>query len=651
LVSKNQTYVRSTANFAQPISAEYQRVPVDRLEQKKVARDNWNQAARAFRRQNNYENLARETAVLETGSTNAFWGFVNSKLKNRPKIPALVKPDHSFALDTSEKCELLNKQQFGSVFITDDGRSLQLPDWPAHLPKLERVEFHPQNVFANLIELPNKLSAGPDGIPTAMLKNLAVHLAQPLSTLFNVSFFSGDLPSDWRRANVTPIPKGASPTSFPHLYRPISLTCQAVREMEDPVVEALICHFHRFGILSDAQHGFLRKRSTVTQLLLCMNDWTKAVDSRIPIDVLYLDIAKAFDVVSHVKLLELLESVGVGGYLLNWIRAWLADRSQRVVIDGISSDPVPVTSGVPQGSRLGPALFLLYINNLPSVLKSADIKMFADDGKLYFGVKTPGDVQLLRDDIAAVHEWAQKMQLTLALHKCSVLHIGNNNPRADYVIDNHQIESVDSVRDLGVIVTSDLKSGAHCGKIASNASAVVSMIFRAFETKKNSFLIKLWKTFGRPKLEYASVVWSPHFTKDKIILENVQRRFTRGLSGIPNLEYPVRLAVSNLDCLEIRRLEFDLIMVYKIIYGLVDMNFDDLFERSPNPHLGRSHSLKLTKFRTQTETRKHFFANRVVDIWNSLTEPTVTSRNIEIFKNRLKTEKVIRQFPLKGLDM
>ncbi|MCP4472979.1 MAG: reverse transcriptase family protein, partial [Gammaproteobacteria bacterium] len=189
----------------------------------------------------------------------------------------------------------------------------------------------------------------------------------------------------------------------------------AERIIKSNIIKFLSDH----SLIAPAQHGFLSKRSTITQLLQCFNNWTAELDVGNGVDVAYLDIAKAFDTVPHPKLLEKLRAYGIQGRLLALLENFL-DRSQRVKIGTNFSHSVAITSGVPQGSVIGPLLFLIYINDLPSVVQSSKIFIFADDTKISFRVKTPADTAIFAADLERVFDWASRNQLMVALEKCSV---------------------------------------------------------------------------------------------------------------------------------------------------------------------------------------------------------------------------------------
>jgi len=604
----------------------------------------WQEANRLAKEAIRRCELEQESAVINGGSEKSLWSWVKSRLTCKPKIPSLVGQNGQFQCEDAGKARAL-LDQFTSVFTNDDGISLNLPPPPPGAPLLSSITFSPVDVYIVLSQLPNKTSSGPDEIPQCLLKNLAFHLALPLCTIFNTSLATNQLPNDFLLANVTAIfKKGLH--SDPSNYRPISITSAVCRVFERLVKSKMIDYFLANGVISRAQHGFLSKRSTVTQLLECTNDWTKSLASRLPVDVIYLDIQKAFDSISYQKLIEKLRHYGISGDLLSWIGAYLTNRNHRVRVDQTFSDYDPVTSGVPQGSVLGPLLFLIYINDLPSVTRHSTVKMFADDSKLYFTAKTTENRQCLQEDLDRIHEWATVHQLALAVQKCTVLHLGATNPNQAYSLNGTQLpENEVCVRDLGVLVSKDLRFSEHCSKISNQAQIKLNMIFNSFRNRNIPFLVKLYQSFVRSRLEYAIQVWNPIIKRDIDIIESVQRQFTHRLPGIGWLHYEERRAVCGLEILELRRLHSDLVFVYKMIHKLVDLDFDDFFEFAPKVGT-RGHPLKLFVRHAVPLCLQGFFSHRVVKAWNNLSTECVSATSVENFQTKVKREN-LSQF-LKG---
>ena len=481
----------------------------------------------------------------------------------------------------------------------------------------------------------NGSAAGIDGFPSNFFKNCALPLSVPLQYIYAMSLSKGVLPKDWKIGKVVPIFKNKGNRSDPINYRPVSLTNISCKIMERVLKKYINAHLFSNKLISASQHGFLAGKSTETQILECLNDWTRSLDNDENVDVIYLDISKAFDTVSHEKLLYKLKKYGFKGPVLKWIRSFLTERFQFVQLNSCRSTKANVKSGVPQGSVLGPVLFLIFINDIIDAVKHSCVKIFADDTKLYFCVDSMEAYNQLLSDLTSLFEWADSNQLKMALQKCIVLHLGASNPKRNYQINGVTLENCGLVKDLGVYVNSDLKPSNHCSKIVSKASSRSALVFKAFLCRHRDFLLRMFCTYVRPILEYNSVCWSPCLVKDIIKVESVQRRYTKRIPGLQNLSYSQRLVLLGLDSLELRRLRTDLIEVFKIVHGLNGLNFNDFFEYSTN-HT-RGHSFKLYPIKYHKNVRKFYFADRVVKIWNALKFEVVDALTLDSFKRKLLT--------------
>jgi len=292
-----------------------------------------------------------------------------------------------------------------------------------------------------------------------------------------------------------------------------------------------------------------------------------------------------------------------------------------------------VTSGVPQGSVLGPVLFLIYINDLEDGIEHWILK-FADDTKLFAKINNTPDAVKMQNDLDRIVQWSLEWQMLFNVLKCKTMHFGKKNCCHDYQMNGVTLESVEEEKDLGVIITSDLKVSSQCAQAYSKANKMLGVINRTIKYKSEEVMMSLYKTLVRPHLEFCTAAWSPHYQKDKAIIEKVQHRFTRMMHGCKEKPYEDRLSQLGLWSLEERRNRADLIEVFKMYHGLSKLSFGTFFEMCQSDRT-RGHALKLVKHRSKTDLRQHFFSERVVNRWNRLDEDTVSATSLGVFKSRL----------------
>jgi len=387
------------------------------------------------------------------------------------------------------------------------------------------------------------------------------------------------------------------------------------------------------GLLNDSQHGFRRGRSCLTNLLAFFNTVTKGVDEGKGVDVVYLDLCKAFDMVPHGRLVAKMRGYGVGGSVLGWIAEWLRDRKQRVVLNGAKSKWSGVTSGVPQGSVLGPILFVIYVNDLDEKM-GGNVFKYADDTKIVRVVAGWEDSRDMQRDLDIAEGWAHNWKMGFNKNKCGVLHVGYKNLDFNYQLGGTWLENIEAEKDLGVIVSRDLKGHKQCLDARNRANRMLGIIRRNVEYKNKRVIRQLYVAYVRPLLEYSVQAWAPHYSKDVRLLEGVQRRATRLVTGLGKLEYGERLREMNLFSLERRRLRGDLIEVFKLFEGKTGVDIGVFFELEGDGRL-RGHDRKLKKLGCKLDVRKYFFSNRIVDSWNKLPGEVVCSGSIGGFKRAL----------------
>ena len=562
-----------------------------------------------------------------------FFSYLNSKRKIKNTLTSIRNEHGSFTTSAEDTGNALGSF-FASTFTKNDDSSScepgsrdQFDDVNNDIPDLEIMSSSVKEILASLRITK---SMGPDEIHPKILRFLSNDdtFVEALTELFKSCYECGKLPNIWKTANVTALHKKGDKNDAKN-YRPISLTCILSKVFEKILRNHLLDHFAPH--VKYQQHGFLPGKSCLSNLLDCMNTVYDIMEDGSDVDILYLDFMKAFDSVSHSKLLIKLSRYGVKGKTLGIIKDFLSNRKFRVKVGDSYSNEFPVTSGVPQGSVLGPILFLIYINDLPDGIDSC-VSLFADDVKMIVSCK---DIMTTQHDLTKLGAWQKTwlLKFNTADAKCKVLHIGKNNPRHTYYLDGVALPIVDSEKDLGVFVDEKLNWKENIYKAISKAKQTSGWVTRIVISRSIPVMLNIYKTLIRPHLEYCVQVWSPvakHGNWGIILeIENVQRQFTRMIDGIGLLSYEERLARLKLTTLLERRMRGDLIETFKIMAGLSNYG-QNLF------NIGRSGSkLKYTQRRSGPD----FIANRVVNYWNKIPNYIKTGATATSFKNRLDVYK------------
>jgi len=582
-----------------------------------------------------------DIAVACKQNSKHFWKYVKSKTTSKDPINDLKYVDshgnaHVASTDNSKAEVLCNF--FSSVFnIEDDNPFKYLETKPCEFTS-ECPTFEYDDIRDRLINLNVNKSPGPDKIHPKILVETAHQISYPLQQLFKCSFDTKQLPADWRCANITPLYKKGSRTEIGN-YRPVSLTSIICKIMEAIIRDKILSHFKVNMLFTDKQFGFLKGRSTTLQLLQILDKWTECLEHGGQVDVIYTDLEKAFDKIPHRRLISKLHSYCIHNNIVEWLEAFLSNRKQRVRIGNTFSNWAAVISGIPQGSVLGPILFIIYINDLVEYCGSnADIFLFADDAKIFSHIKTDQDIKQLQCELVNFKNWMDTWLLKLNVNKCKSVSYGRCIEYAsEYTVSGIVIDKVDKIKDLGIVFDYRLKFDEHIDEKINKAYQMLGIIKRNFIHLTPDSFVVLYKSIVRSHLEYSECVWNPHHQQLIEKLEKVQKRATKLIIAVKLLKYEERLRYLNLPTLKYRRIRGDMIEVYKMFSGRYDVTVTNWFT---NRHIDkkyevRSHRFCIHQFPIKFDMRKFNFTNRVISVWNTLPDTVVSANTIDTFKARL----------------
>ena len=566
--------------------------------------------------------------------TKKLWTFIKSQRKDNCSMPPL---QHEGNIHTNhmEKTEILNNY-FASVFSVNP--SSPLPTLKeSSIPDITPISIDPHGVKCLLDGLDIHKSAGPDNIPTRLLKELSTELAPILTVMFQASLHQCCVPREWKFARVVPIYKKGD-HSIPNNYCPISLTSICSKLLEHIIYSHIFSHLDIHNILCNEQHGFRQRRSCETQLLSTIHDFAKNLDEGLQTDVIFLDFSKAFDKVDHTYLIHKLNFYGIRGELLSWLEDFLSDRYQSVIIEGFQSSTTKVTLGVPQGSVLAPLLFLCFINDLPVNIKNK-INLYADDVLLYSTINSLDDCYQLQADLNTLEQWANRWRMVFNPSKCEYLIITNklHSISTQYHIQKHTIKEVTHAKYLGVIIDQHLTWNEHTNYATSKANEVKCFLQHNLKSCPTTVKTTCYNSLIRSILDYASIIWSPYTQKNIQSVESAQRRAARFVTN----NYSPYTSVTNMltdlgwKPLSYRRNELRLLMFYKIVHHLVDINVDTLLTPLPPMHTTRGHDERFLQLSTRINTYLHSFFPSAIKLWNQLPSEVIHLTNYTDFKDKI----------------
>ena len=602
------------------------------------------------------------------------WAYIKSKRADNHGIAELRNNSDNLTQDPLQKANLL-AEQFSSVFSNPEPRIPNL-DQPPHgaAKRTDRASPTPQGTAkrtgpappphtykrmqgikvsrAGVLKLMNNIkenkATGPDGIPGRLLKMCSLELVDVFTLLFQASLKQGTVPEDWKKAHIVPLFKKGD-RSNPANYRPISLTSIPCKLLEHIVHSSIMNHFESFNFLTPYQHGFRNKRSCDSQLITTVHDFTTCLNRKEQTDAILLDFSKAFDKVDHEGLLHKLQHAGIQNSSLNWIKSFLLNRTQQVLVEGTTSPPKPVVSGVPQGTVLGPLFFLVYINDICSELSpGTTMRLFADDSLIYRTIKTPQDSLILQKDLNTLQKWESTWKMEFHPDKCKLLRITNKTVTKinfDYTIHNTILSLTDSAKYLGVIIDSKLKWTDHYDDTCQKANKVLALLRRNLYGCPTETKVTAYNTYVRPVLEYGCCVWDPHCQVHIEQFEKIQKRAARFATGNHVLrtgQTEVNMRRLNWKPLQERRAKTKLGTFYKARSGSFSIPMTELIASK-----GRTrYSSPTTYIPLQSSVDSHLFSfyPSTVRLWNNIPESARASGSSECFKSRIDGITIMAQY-------
>jgi hypothetical protein len=573
------------------------------------------------------------------GSTQKrFWTHVKSIKKDRTGT-APLKEHGLLVSGAKDKAEILNRQ-YQSVFSIEDPENIPEPEEPPQ-PKMSDIKVTEEGILHLLSGLKENKACGPDLLSPRILKAAAKPLSRCLHIIFNASLKLGSLPKDWRSANIIPIFKKGERFKAAN-YQPVSLTCICTKMLEHIVVSNLMDHFDTHNILTDCQHGFRARRSCETQLISLTQELHEYLEAKEQVDMIVLDFSKAFDKVPHRRLMRKLWNYGIRGTTHAWIQAFLVDRSQRVMVDGEHSEWAKVESGVPQGTVLGPVLFLAFINDLPKAVPNARVRLFADDCVMYKSVSTEADCKSLQDDIHLLEQWEDKWCMSFNASKCNVITITRKRKKLHhpYILHNQPLEYTNSATYLGIELSSDLTWKKQIDKTCAKANKQLAFLRRNLQINNTKVKETAYKGLVRPVVEYCASVWDPYQAKYIKQVEMVQRRAARYVTRRYHNTSSVTDMINTLkwESLEQRRAKARLALFYKIISSAIAIPMPSCILLPNRPRPGFPHQFQMIF--ASTESFKNSYFPRTVRQWNTLPPSLATLDTFTQFKSALSSHTI-----------
>lgn len=545
-----------------------------------------------------YNSYVDDMSFKLVDNPKAFWNFVNSKRKS-DQFPTFMSFNGNLSNDPAVISNYF-REHFSDCYLGNNFKINESHfDHLENSPKttLQDIIFDEILTKSYLDKLGNNASPGPDGIPEIILKNCSSSLTLPLTILFKRSLATGIFPYLWKKSYIKPIHKKGSKKDVLN-YRPIAKLSCIPKLFELMVFDNIYDHCLSFLVAN--QHGFMKSRSTVTNLVESTSIFINNMEAGYQTDVLFSDLSKAFDLLPHSVILFKLRKLGFPKYFLKWIESYLTNRTYSILFKSIVTSAFEANSGVPQGSHLGPLLFIISINDVVSLIKNSNISIYADDMKIYRKITSMSDSISLQEDMNRFSTWCTSNCLKLNVGKCAMMTFSRKKTpiQFNYKLNNETVPIVESFRDLGIYLDQNLNFKLHYNYIINKSNSMLGFIKRWSKEFSDPYILKsLYTCLVRPNLEYASQVWNPHFDIHIRRIERIQRNFIRfafrqfhWINPLILPPYVDRIKLINMQTLEKRREMADVVFLNEIINSNIDSSFllnkiefnhDNRF-RSPN---------------------------------------------------------------------
>ena len=615
-------------------------------EQFKCARNQANNAIKQAKKRYFSDNLK-----VSKGNPRKTWNLINELTsRNTSKSTNIleIQVDNRTISSPGDMAEAFNDHftNIGQVLAQEVPSAEVNPEfYLSHTDKAFHLKTPSLDVVFNLLRnIDEKKATGLDMIPSKLLKMAASIVTPSLTAIFTKSIITGIYPTEWKMARVTPVFKKGEKSDLNN-YRPISVITVVSRVFEKIVYDQLYQYLNDNQLLSSCQSGFRSLHSTLTALLEATNSWSVSIDNGFLNGVVFIDLKKAFDTIDHEIILRKLSYFGADQATAKWFQSYLSNRTQRCNVNGNLSTASTVTCGVPQGSILGPLLFLMYINDLPNCLRVAAPRMFADDTSITLSAKTVADLKLaVTSELNNLTCWLRANKSSLNVAKTELMIIGSRqrlNTQCEEInisIDDRTIKRVDHIKSLGLTIDAQLSWSKHVDEISKKVSSAIGALKRVRPFIPTDVAVQIYNALILPHFDYCSPVWDgmSGCLSDK--LQKLQNRAARVITQSPfDTSSNLLVAMLRWEKLSLRRKKQKALIMYKTLNELAPDYLQCLFtERHVNDYNLRNLEGKLSLPKPNTNYLKRSFCYSGACLWNNLPQDLKSVCSIGQFKRGIK---------------